>query len=152
LRKPVSCGVAGLGGAVHDRVIVSNNPVNYIDPDGLAGIPISAIKKALKEVYERVGKLPKGKLGKWGSPQRGTPKKGYRLDPPHPNKPPCDPEAGPHINWWDYTNGKNKPGVKGAEPIIVGGLLGLLGSLVDPFDAISGELAGPEDDMLPGTY
>jgi hypothetical protein len=88
----------------HDRINVQNNPVNYIDPDGLLGVPISAIKKALKMVYKKVGgPLPKGKPGKFGSPQRGTPKKGYRLDPAHPDAPPGSPEAQPHINWWDYT-------------------------------------------------
>ena len=35
LRKAVSCGVAALGGAGHDRVIVQNNPINFVDPDGL---------------------------------------------------------------------------------------------------------------------
>lgn len=110
---------------------MSHDPINDIDPDGLSGASISAIKAALKKVHARVGKLPKGEPGKWGSPQHGTPKKGYRLDPPHPNKPPCDPEAGAHINWWDYTNGKKIPGVKGAEPII----LGSFGAIYMLFDA-----------------
>ncbi len=44
------------------------------------------IKAALGAVHGEVGKLPKGKPGKFGSPQRGTTKKGYRLDPPHPNE------------------------------------------------------------------
>ena len=35
MRKSVSQGVAGLGGDGHDRVIVQNNPVNWIDPSGL---------------------------------------------------------------------------------------------------------------------
>jgi len=56
---------------------------------------LSAVKSALKKVYAKVGKLPKGKPGKYGSPQRGTPKKGYRLDPPHPNAQPGSPETSP---------------------------------------------------------
>ncbi|NJL30026.1 MAG: hypothetical protein HC897_20095, partial [Thermoanaerobaculia bacterium] len=44
---------------------------------------LTAAKRALKEVHEKVGKLPKGKVGKFGSPQRGDTRKGYRLDPPH---------------------------------------------------------------------
>lgn len=111
--------------------------------------PLGAVKTALRKVYDKLGgKLPKGKPGKFGSPQCGTSKKGYRLDPAHPEAEAGSPESGPHINWWDYTDGKRGSGGRsGAEPII-GGLLGLVGSLLDPFDAISGELAGPEDDML----
>ena len=53
------------------------------------------------------------------SPQRGSKKKGYRLDPGHPNRKGGDPEAGPHINFWDYTKGKRKSGkgIDGAIPI-----------------------------------
>lgn len=51
--------------------------------------------------------------------QRGTTKKGYRLDPGHSDRPPGDPERGPHINYWDYTKGKRKSrGMKDAEPIL----------------------------------
>lgn len=39
LRKPVSQGVAALGGSGHDRVIVQNNPINRIDPLGLYDTP-----------------------------------------------------------------------------------------------------------------
>jgi hypothetical protein len=80
---------------------------------------LSAIKKALGKVHELVGKLTKGEPGKYGSPQRGTSVKGYRLDPAHPSAKPGSPEAGPHINYWDYSGGKMKTGegVKGAEPI-----------------------------------
>lgn len=126
---------------------VQNNPVNWIDPNGLLGIPISAIKNALKKVHEKVGRLPKGEPGSFGSPQAGTPTKGYRLDPGHPDKPPGDPEAGPHINWWDYSEKKRKNGgPHGAEPI-VGTILGFLGSMLDPFDAIAGDLASDEELM-----
>ncbi len=129
---------------------VQNNPIIVIDPNGLLGIPFSAIKKALKKVHKELGgSLPKGKPGKWGSPQHGTPQKGYRLDPAHPGAPSCSPESQPHINWWDYTKGKKGKGARyGAVPII-NGILGFIGSMLDPFDAISGELAGPEDDMIP---
>lgn len=67
---------------------------------------LGAHKKALTEVHEEVGKLPKGEPGKFGSPQAGTSRKGYRLDPPHPDAVPGSPEASFHINWWDYTLGK----------------------------------------------
>lgn len=66
---------------------------------------ISAIKKALKKVYKELGidgPLPKGKPGRFGSPTRGTGKKGYRLDPPHKD----------HKKFWhiDYWTGKRKAG------------------------------------------
>lgn len=79
---------------------------------------LSAHKKALSQVHEEVGRQPKGEPGKFGSPQAGDTKKGYRLDPAHPNAAPGSPEAGPHINWWDWTNGKKgRGGRSGAVPI-----------------------------------
>jgi hypothetical protein len=79
---------------------------------------LSSMKKALRKVHERVGKLPKGKPGKFGSPQRGNSEKGYRLDPAHPDRPEGHPESKPHVNWWDYSQGKrNRGGIDGAEPI-----------------------------------
>jgi hypothetical protein len=45
--------------------------------------------------------LPKGKLGKWGSQQRGDLNKGIRLDKEgHPGHPDTN-EQGPHINYLD---------------------------------------------------
>jgi len=86
-----------------------------------AKLTISAIKKALTEVHKKVGKLPKGKKGKFGSAQRGDKTKGYRLDKEGHPKSKNPNEKGPHINWWDFTKGKwNKgkgPGSKGAVPI-----------------------------------
>ena len=80
---------------------------------------LDAHKAALKKVHNEVGgSLPLGKPGKFGSPQRGTSKKGYRLDPGHPDRPKGDPESGPHINWWDFTEGKRGNGGRsGAIPI-----------------------------------
>lgn len=119
-----------------------------MDIDGFVGVPIRAIKKALKKVHKKLGgSLPKGKPGKWGSPQRGTPKKGYRLDPGHPGKPPGDPEAGPHINYWDYSKGKAKNGgIKGVEPLGSAIIGAIIEDLLDPFSSIAGELGS--DDML----
>lgn len=51
------------------------------------GFWTSAIKAALKEVYDKLGidaAVPKMKPGKWNSPQRGSSERGYRLDPAHP--------------------------------------------------------------------
>ena len=80
---------------------------------------LSGTKSAVKEAQEKVGgSLPKGEPGKQGSPQRGDSKKGYRLDPGHPNRPAGDAESGPHVNWWDYTKGKRGAGGEsGAIPI-----------------------------------
>ena len=83
-------------------------------------VTITLVKKALRKVHKILGgPLPKGDKGKFGSPQRGDARKGYRLDPAHPNRPKGDPESVPHINWWDYTKGKRgKGGASGAEPIL----------------------------------
>jgi hypothetical protein len=83
-------------------------------------VKYSNTKKALGEVHDILGgPLPKGTPGKFGSPQRGDAIKGYRLDPAHPGRPLGHPESVPHINYWDYTNGKRgKGGISGAIPII----------------------------------
>jgi len=79
---------------------------------------LSDHKKALKKVHDEVGKQPKGKPGKFGSPQAGDSKKEYRLDPAHPDAPAGSPETGTHINWWDYTKGKKgRGGRSGAVPV-----------------------------------
>jgi len=79
---------------------------------------LSDHKEALKEVHDKVGgSLPKGEKGKFGSPQRGDSKKGYRLDPGHPNATKAE-ESGTHINWWNYTLGKRgSGGQKGVVPV-----------------------------------
>jgi RHS repeat-associated protein len=88
-----------------------------VGPGGGYG-KLGDLKNALRRVHERIGRLPKGPPGKWGSPQRGDSRKGYRLDPPHPNARPGSPEVGPHINWWDYTSGRRgRGGESGAIPI-----------------------------------
>lgn len=79
---------------------------------------LSDYKDALDKVHNEVGKLPKGEVGKFGSPQAGDSKKGYRLDPPHDGVAEGDAESKYHINWWDYTGGKKgKGGRYGAIPI-----------------------------------
>jgi hypothetical protein len=73
-------------------------------------------------VYKELGiskPLPKGEGGKFGSPTAGDSKKGYRLDPAHPDRPMGDAETVPHINYWDWTSGKKGNGGKyGAIPLI----------------------------------
>lgn len=137
----------GLEGGMNLYAYVSNNPAVSVDPDGLLGIPLSAIRKALRKVHKKIGgPLPKGQIGKYGSPQRGTPKKGYRLDREGHPKSDNPNEQGPHINYWDYTKGKKrKGGINDADPI-VWSVIGFVGSLFNPFDVISGELGNPEED------
>ncbi len=84
---------------------------------------LSETKEALILAKKKIGLaddeiLPKINNGKFGSPQRGTPKRGYRLDPAHPNAKLGSGEEFPHINYWDYSNGKRgSGGVSGAIPI-----------------------------------
>jgi hypothetical protein len=84
-------------------------------------VKISEVKSGLKQVYEKLGidsPLPKGEKGKFGSPTAGDSKKGYRLDPAHPDRPKGDKESVPHINFWDWTGGKKDKGGKyGAIPL-----------------------------------
>ena len=94
------------------------NSSNDQKPDGADNAdetkpPLSDYKDALGEVHDKVGKLPKGEDGKFGSPQAGDSKKGYRLDPPHDGKAEGDAESKYHFNWWDYTGGKKGRGGRG---------------------------------------
>ncbi len=79
----------------------------------------TAMHHGFCQLFRRDPIASKGKPGKFGSPQAGTARKGYRLDPGHPDKPPGDPEAGPHYNWWNYEDhGKGHgPPHDGAIPI-----------------------------------
>jgi RHS repeat-associated protein len=111
------------------NVIVSVVPLfigsvkNPISGLGAKKGSLNSTKSALNAAKTKLGMkpnetLPKLKNGKYGSPQRGTAQKGYRLDPAHPNAKPGSGEEYPHINYWDYTKGKReKGGVSGAEPI-----------------------------------
>ncbi|TDB58549.1 RHS repeat-associated core domain-containing protein [Arundinibacter roseus] len=87
-----------------------------------SGVKISNVKGALRQVYDKLGisgSLPKGEKGKFGSPTAGDSKKGYRLDPAHPDRPKGHEESVPHINYWDWTNGKKDRGGKyGAIPLV----------------------------------
>jgi len=88
------------------------------EPQQGPGPPLSKYKEALEKVHKEVGHLPKGEPGKFGSPTRGDTKKGYRLDPGHPDAPGRNPdELGPHYNWWDYTKGIKGPRARGVVPI-----------------------------------
>jgi RHS repeat-associated protein len=72
---------------------------------------LTACKKALRKVWDRVGKLKKAKPGKWNTPQRGDKFKGYRMDRPHPPSeihPPGSDGTKHHFDWWDYPSGKRK--------------------------------------------
>ena len=78
------------------------------------------LRKALNAAYKRLGvnTLPKGKKGKFGSPQRGDSKKGVRLDSEGHPKTTNPNETGAHINWWDFSKGKRgKGGKSGATKI-----------------------------------
>lgn len=130
-----SGGCIPIGDITKDCALSCLNPLNWLNPlkgvgsAAVAGIvkmsakaakkpSLNAYKKALKQVHSEVGKLPKGQPGKFGSPQAGDSRKGYRLDPAHPRAPAGSPDSKPHINWWDYTGGKRGAGGRsGTVPI-----------------------------------
>ncbi len=101
---------------------LNNGKNNIVSTLGKKKGSLSETKSALSKVkkklnIENTSSLPKGK-GKFGSPMRGDAKKGYRLDPSHPNAEPGSGEEYPHINYWDYTEKKRSlGGIKGVEPI-----------------------------------
>ena len=101
---------------------LNNGKNNIVSTLGKKRGSLSETKSALSKVkkklnIENTSSLPKGK-GKFGSPMRGDAKKGYRLDPAHPNAEPGSGEEYPHINYWDYTEKKRSlGGIKGVEPI-----------------------------------
>ena len=102
---------------------VANSHTFFVGEEGAlahnAGYSFGQLRAAVATAYANLGvkSLPKGALGKWGSPQRGNSKLGCRLDPPH-SRSPGDPEGKPHINWWNYTQGKRgNGGQSGAVPI-----------------------------------
>ncbi|MCB9771334.1 MAG: PASTA domain-containing protein [Candidatus Omnitrophica bacterium] len=144
-KDPIGFG----GGDTNLYGYVHADPVNWVDQDGLAIVSIGKLKKALKKVHDIVGKLPKGKPGKKGSPQRGDSKKGYRLDKEsHPNAKAGSPESkGAHLNYWDYTEGKRKSGQGLSGAITLSTLGPILLDLLDPFDA---EALDDEDADLDG--
>jgi len=107
-------GVVAVAGGIVNASKVVTTPIH-----NKSGKPtLSEHKDALKEVHKEVGRQPKGEPGKFGSPQRGDTKKGYRLDPPNP-KGKGKERTHEHINWWDYSAGKRKSGGgrKGYVPI-----------------------------------
>ncbi|MBL0113097.1 MAG: RHS repeat-associated core domain-containing protein [Saprospiraceae bacterium] len=101
---------------------VLKNTGKEVVKEGAEAATISETKAALKEVYKKLdvdGPLPKIEKGKFGSPQRSDGLKGYRLDPGHPDRPAGHSESGPHINYWDKTNGtkRNKGLIEDVVPI-----------------------------------
>lgn len=116
LEAVAAAGEALMGGGCGEYACGMGLPVG-----GAANLPkpsLGSVKSALAEVHSKVGKLAKGRPGKFGSPQRGDQVKGYRLDPAHPKAKPGTPEEGWHINWWDWTAGKRGAGGRsGAVPI-----------------------------------
>ena len=147
----------GYLGGMNMYAYVGNNPVMFVDTDGLspAGWLIRFTRGGFKEIRKlsymeavrarRNGQnmLPEnkqvseaiekaaggGSKGKGGRKNKKPRHKGHDL--------PDGTKGSPH---------HQTDGVRGHS--IWGGIIVFIGSLLDPFDAISGELAGPEDDMI----
>ena len=113
-------GVVTLAGATVNAVRIAATPMQRNSTSqGSSEEPQPVSKKeAVKEAQQEVGKQPKGEPGKFGSPTRGTSRKGYRLDPPNPKGKGLE-KTHRHINWWDYSKGKRSSGKgrKGYIPI-----------------------------------
>jgi len=131
------------GGDTNLYGYVLNDPVNFLDPPGLSAF--GAAKRIGKWGLKKLGNLSrdeakrlfkkegedilgsKSQLRKWAK-DKG---KGKPIFEQHG-------EGTPH---W------HKPDRSGGHGFTAGTILGVLGDLLDPFDA--GATAGPEDDMLP---
>ena len=114
----------GVGKVASEAIEVANKLDNNLLESTLGKTKgsISATKDAVKEARSKLNLAEDTVLekntGKYGTPMRGNNQKGYRLDPAHPNAIPGSGEEYPHINYWDYTNGKRKSGgIKGVIPI-----------------------------------
>ncbi len=144
----------GLNGGMNPYVYVQNNPVNLIDPEGLS--PAGWIIKLTKSGYQKISTLG------YSAAARQARRQGENVLAP-------DRQAAKAIERGAFGGsqdvlrhaGHDLPGGSKGMPhfqtpgksghTFWGGVLGFLGSLLDPFDAISGELAGPEYDMIPLT-
>jgi len=132
----LSAGISGLGiipyvgdlakaGKIGKDIKIIENAIDAVSTGtkGASKGSLSGTKDALSQAKGKIGlnpteSLPKGQQGKFGSPQRGDSKKGYRLDPAHPNAKPGSAEEHPHVNYWDYSKGKRgNGGIEGAIPI-----------------------------------
>jgi len=131
-----SAGISSLGiipyvgdlakaGKIGKDIKIIENAIDAVSTGtkGASKGSLSGTKDALSQAKGKIGlnpteSLPKGQQGKFGSPQRGDSKKGYRLDPSHPNAKPGSAEEHPHVNYWDYSKGKRgNGGIEGAIPI-----------------------------------
>jgi len=131
-----SAGISALGiipyvgdlakaGKIGKDIKIIENAIDAVSTGtkGASKGSLSGTKDALSQAKGKIGlnpteSLPKGQQGKFGSPQRGDSKKGYRLDPAHPNAKTGSAEEHPHVNYWDYSKGKRgNGGVEGAVPI-----------------------------------
>ena len=136
------------GGDVNLYAMVQNNPVNYIDPDGLLASYIVkrigqwSLKKLgrvtrdeAKRVFKKEGK---DIMGSKTALKKLVKKKGK-------GKPICETHGEGKKHW-------HTPDRDGKHAFIAGSIAGILTVLdyIDPVEIMYGNLAGPEDDMIGG--
>jgi RHS repeat-associated protein len=142
----------GLAEGMNLYAYVQNDPVNLIDPEGLS--PAGWIIKLTKSGFQKISSLGSS------SAARQARRQGENVLAPNR-------QAAKAIERGAFGGGEDvlrhtghdlQDGSKGMPHFQTdgkyghtfwGSLLGFAGSLLDPFDAISGDLAGPEDDMMP---
>jgi len=137
-----------LAAGAHDRINVQNNPVNFIDPDGLS--PAGWVIKLTKTGFQKFVSL------RSSAAAREARRQGQNVLAPNRQAAKAIEQGafGGSEDVLRHTGHDLAGGGKGMPHFQTpnkyghtfwGGVLGLL-ALLDPFDAIAGELSNPEED------
>ncbi|XPS88777.1 hypothetical protein Dvar_67960 [Desulfosarcina variabilis str. Montpellier] len=145
----------GLAGGINLFAYVSNDPVNYIDPTGELGFSLA--RRVWKKIVAKhiLGTKPAGTLF---NQEASTVKKLIRKTIKDGEMTELGGKHGTHFTY----NFKRPIGTEGETTVLVtvkkgsirsaypvaGTILGIIGVLVDPFDAISGELSNSETGAI----
>jgi RHS repeat-associated protein len=140
----------GLSGGINLYAYADQNPINEIDPYGLMGLSIvtKTVKGAVKYISKNQAKKKLQNKGTVTVIGKGTSKKAKKLyKEAHPGKklkrhdPHPDDPLSKHKHW-------QKKSGDGSHANFIDKILGgivFIGSMLNPFDAISGELANSDD-------